>query len=83
MTDRLLAYKSLRASAEDLINVNEANWDRAARIAIGLLILSMVVAGPKSLWGLLGAIPLLTGLSGFCPLYRVVGFSTCPRRTAK
>jgi hypothetical protein len=65
------------------MKINEANWDRVARIAIGLFALSMVVAGPKSLWGLLGAIPLLTGLSGFCPLYRIVGFSTCARHAAK
>jgi hypothetical protein len=65
------------------MKINEATWDRAARIAIGLLALSMVVAGPKSLWGLLGAVPLLTGLTGFCPLYRVLGISTCSIRSAK
>lgn len=65
------------------MKINEATWDRAARIAIGLFALSMVVAGPKSLWGLLGAVPLLTGLTGFCPLYRVLGISTCPSLAAK
>lgn len=78
-----LARKSLNATAEDnSMKINEATWDRAARVAIGLIALSMVVAGPKSLWGLLGAIPLLTGLAGFCPLYRVLGISTCPSRAA-
>jgi hypothetical protein len=65
------------------MKINEATWDRAARIAIGLFTLSMVVIGPKSLWGLLGAIPLLTGFTGFCPLYRVLGISTCPASAAK
>ena len=30
-----------------------------------------------------GIIPLLTGLLGDCPLYTVLGFSTCPRTNLK
>lgn len=57
---------------------NEAGWDRAARVVLGVALLSLVVIGPKTLWGLVGVVPLLTGLIGFCPLYRLVGVSTCP-----
>lgn len=57
---------------------NEAGWDRVARVVLGIALLSLTVIGPKTLWGLVGVVPLLTGLIGFCPLYRLVGVSTCP-----
>jgi len=57
---------------------NEGTIDRALRIILGLVLLSLVVIGPKSMWGLIGVIPLATGLMGYCPLYRILGISTCP-----
>ncbi|MGE0072977.1 MAG: DUF2892 domain-containing protein, partial [Thiomonas sp.] len=30
------------------------------------------------LWGWIGLVPLLTGLFKFCPLYSIIGISTCP-----
>ena len=65
------------------MNVNLAGWDRIVRIALGVGLLTLTVAGPQTLWGLVGIVPLLTGVMGFCPLYRVFGFSTCPVRTAE
>ena len=56
---------------------NEGTLDRGARIVLGLILLSLVFIGPQSLWGLVGLIPLTTGLAGFCPLYRLLGISTC------
>ncbi len=56
---------------------NMGSFDRYARIVLGVVLLSLVVVGPKSLWGLVGLVPLLTGLAGFCPAYRVVGIDTC------
>ncbi len=56
---------------------NENTIDRAVRVVIGLVLLALVVAGPKTPWGLIGLVPLATGLVGFCPLYRLVGISTC------
>jgi hypothetical protein len=60
------------------MSINEGTIDRVARIVIGVVLLSLVFVGPRTLWGLVGIVPLLTGLFGFCPLYRVVGLSTCP-----
>ncbi|MFL0809019.1 MAG: DUF2892 domain-containing protein [Agarilytica sp.] len=60
------------------MKVNEGTIDRVLRVIIGLVLLSLVVIGPKSLFGLIGIIPLVTGLVGFCPLYKVFGLSTCP-----
>ena len=61
---------------------NEHTIERAARIILGLAALSLVFVGPKSLWGILGAVPLLTGLLGSCPLYTLFGISTCSLKPA-
>jgi len=60
-------------------NVHSA--ERALRVGVGVALLSLVFFGPRTAWGLLGLVPLLTGLVGTCPLYTLFGFSTCPRRT--
>ena len=57
-------------------NTNESGLDRAIRVVLGVALLSLVFAGPKTLWGLVGLIPLITGAVGFCPLYRLLGIST-------
>jgi hypothetical protein len=56
---------------------NVGGLDRVARIAVGLLLLSLVFVGPQSLWGLLGLVPLLTGAFRFCPVYPLLGINTC------
>jgi hypothetical protein len=58
---------------------NEHRIDRAIRVILGLALLSLVFVGPKTMWGLIGIVPLLTGAVGVCPLYSLVGLSTCPR----
>ncbi len=58
---------------------NEHKADRALRVALGLGLLSLVFVGPQSYWGLIGLVPLATGLVGTCPLYSMLGLSTCPR----
>jgi hypothetical protein len=58
-------------------NANEGLTDRLIRIAVGLFVLSLAFVGPRTPWGWLGLIPLLTGLVGFCPLYRLLGIDTC------
>jgi hypothetical protein len=57
--------------------INESRLDRAFRILLGAVLLSLVFVGPKTAWGYIGAVPLLTGLVGHCPLYRVLGVSSC------
>jgi hypothetical protein len=58
--------------------VNEGTLDRALRVILGIALVALVFVGPKTAWGLVGLVPLATGLVGFCPLYRLVGLSTCP-----
>lgn len=57
---------------------NEGTLDRAIRILAGIALLSLTIVGPKSMLGLLGIVPLVTGVIGFCPVYRLLGLSTCP-----
>ena len=65
--------------ASKLFPRNEHKVERVLRIVVGLGLLSIVFVGPQTNWGLIGVVPLATGLFGTCPLYSVFGFSTCPR----
>lgn len=60
--------------------VNEAGWDRAVRVVVGvvLIVLGLVVVdgGLGIVLAVIGLVPLLTGLVGWCPLYSVFGFRT-------
>lgn len=58
---------------------NEHTLDRSVRVVLGLGLISLVFVGPQTPWGLIGLVPLLTGFAGTCPLYSVLGLSTCPR----
>ena len=60
------------------MKTNEGTLDRALRIAAGLILLALTLTGTIGLWGWIGVVPLLTGAIGFCPLYSVLGFRTCP-----
>lgn len=60
------------------MNINAGKVDRALRIIVGIALLSLTMIGPQSLWGLVGLIPLVTGLAGFCPVYKLLGLNTCP-----
>lgn len=64
--------------ATQLLPQNEGTLDRTLRVIVGLALLSLVFVGPKSLWGLVGLVPLVTGLVGSCPLYSLLGLRTCP-----
>lgn len=61
---------------------NVGTWDRNLRILFGLGLLALVVVGPQTPWGLVGLVPLVTGLARFCPVYGVAGVSTCGKRNA-
>lgn len=57
--------------------------DSSLRIAIGIVLIALVLVGPQTQWGWAGLIPLVTGLARNCPLYRLLGFSTCPVRSRR
>lgn len=59
---------------------NVGTTDKVIRIILGL---GIGAAGIyfKSWWGLIGLIPFLTAIVGFCPLYPIFGVSTCKAKT--
>ena len=61
------------------MNKNVGGLDRAARIIIGAAILSLAFIGPQTPWAYLGIVPLLTGLTGWCPPYILLGINTCKK----
>ena len=62
---------------------NVGGIDKILRIVVGLALISLVFIGPKTLWGLVGLVPLLTGLFGFCPFYPLLGLNSCPVTSKK
>lgn len=60
------------------MSANVGSFDRALRIVVGLALLSMLlfVDGPARWWGLVGLVPLATGLAGRCPAYGLLGIRT-------
>jgi hypothetical protein len=58
---------------------NESTIDRVLRVIVGLVVLALVFVGPKTPLGWIGLVPLLTGLVGFCPLYRLLGICSLKR----
>lgn len=60
---------------------NVGNIDRALRIGAGIVLLAVFFLYPDASWrnwALIGVVPLLTGLMSNCPLYSILGLSTCP-----
>ncbi len=60
------------------MEINEGIADRVIRVVLGIALICIIFVGPKTMWGLVGLVPLLTGILGFCPLYKIVGLRTCP-----
>lgn len=65
------------------MKLNVGGFDKLVRIVVGLGLLASVFVLQGSLrWlGLIGVVPLVTGLIGYCPLYSLLGLSTCPAKT--
>lgn len=63
---------------------NTGKVDRGIRLVGGAVLLILGLGPLSGLWATLafgaGALGLVTGLLGWCPAYRVVGVSTCPRQ---
>ncbi len=56
---------------------NEGKLDRILRVVVGLVLIALVYVGPQTQWGWIGIVPLLTGIVGFCPAYKLFGIDTC------
>jgi hypothetical protein len=58
------------------MRLNVGNLDRTVRVVAGLALLSLVFVGPRTAWGWIGIVPLVTGFAHFCPLYSACGVNT-------
>ncbi len=65
------------------MTVNESTLDRSLRAVVGVLLVAAWIFGWFTgtlavVLGIVGLVLLLTAAVGFCPLYRILGISTCP-----
>lgn len=65
---------------------NVGTVDKIVRVSLGVAAaITAFVIGPATLPGIVlfvvAAIALVTALTGFCPLYRLLRINTCPART--
>jgi hypothetical protein len=55
---------------------NEGIVDRIVRIGLGIGLISLAFVGPATPLGWIGLVPLVTGIVGTCPIYRLLGIRT-------
>lgn len=60
------------------MKINIGSTERLLRIIAGVVIIGLGLYF-QSWWGVIGLVPLLTGLFRFCPLYKMLGMNTCKR----
>jgi hypothetical protein len=60
------------------MKLNVGGIDKILRVVAGVALLAMTFFGVIGMWGYIGIVPLATGLIGWCPLYPLLGMSTCP-----
>jgi membrane-associated protease RseP (regulator of RpoE activity) len=63
----------------EIMKANVGGIDKIARVIVGLILVSLAALGVVGVWGWIGVVPLLTGLFNFCPLYPLLGISTCKK----
>lgn len=61
--------------------MHSTSIDRILRITIGLALIAAAATDTIGWWGWLGAVPLITGIVGWCPPYALLGLSTCKMRS--
>jgi hypothetical protein len=69
-----------------IVRTNEGFLDRTVRVLVGAGFLSLLAIEPVTGWGLVGLIgllPVVTGLTGYCPLYVPLGIDTRGRQAAE
>jgi hypothetical protein len=59
---------------------NVGSIDRVMRVVVGVVLIGLTLMGTIGAWGWIGLVPIATAALGLCPLYSVLGFSTCPMK---
>ena len=75
-------WPAIRQEWEVVVKINEGGFDRVLRIVVGGVLVALAWKGTIGAWGWIGVVPLATGAIGMCPLYGVLGISTCPMKKA-
>ena len=63
-----------------MFKTNVGGIDRGLRAVLGLALIALTLMGTIGVWGWVGLVPLLTAALGTCPLYSMLGLSTCPMK---
>lgn len=61
---------------------NVGQSDRIVRIILAVAIAALGLYF-ESWWGLVAIVPLATGLSLFCPIYKIFGLNTCSTKSVQ
>ncbi len=64
-----------------MFKINEGTADRVVRVLLGIGLISAALL-KGWVWAWIGVVPLLTGATGICPLYSLVGINTCGTKKA-
>jgi fatty acid desaturase len=54
-----------------LLPENMSRRERHSRVVVGAVLVGLAIIMPSA-WGWIGLLPLLTGIVGSCPLYRML-----------
>ncbi len=65
------------------MKTNVGATDKLIRIVLGIVLIVLGVINTAWLLVIIGLIPLITGLIGYCPLYTLLGINTCKVKTEK
>jgi uncharacterized membrane protein HdeD (DUF308 family) len=66
-----------------VLKTNVGTTDRVLQVILGLMLPLAFFLYAEAGWrwfALIGVIPLVTGLVGSCPVYSLLGVSTCPMK---
>ncbi len=66
------------------MTTNMGTFDRILRVigGLALLVWAFLGTGEWHMLGWIGIVPLATAAIGWCPLYTIIGVSTCPTKKA-
>lgn len=60
------------------MKMNVGGIDKVLRILVGLALIAWTFLGGP-VWAWVGIVPLVTGLVGFCPVYKLLSLSTAKK----
>jgi hypothetical protein len=61
------------------VTKNMGDTDRVVRVAVGIALIGLTLAGQIGAWGWLGVVPIATAAIGWCPANVPFGLNTCRR----